>query len=146
MRLILRTSLGRIMKIDFFRLDSSIFFKGFYYMFFIFILTFILVVLGVCVSQKWRYEIAKLTSFECGFDSLRRSRIPFSMRFFLVALLFLVFDMEIVLLFPYIFSLNLVFTNIIIYRKILCSLFLIILVVGLVHEVNEGRLEWKINS
>ncbi len=119
-------------------------FRGFFYLSFVFILTLILLSLGISVGQKWRYEAAKLTAFECGFDPLRRSRIPFSIRFFLVALLFLVFDIEMVLLFPYIFRLKIMFLEMGLYRKVICFLFLIVLLGGLVHEVNEGRLEWKL--
>lgn len=66
-------------------------------------LSIILLMISLIVSQKCRFEKDKLTRFECGFDSMRRRRIPFSLRFFLLALLFIVFDLEIILLFPYVF-------------------------------------------
>nr|YP_009128924.1 NADH dehydrogenase subunit 3 [Saxidomus purpurata]AJT47994.1 NADH dehydrogenase subunit 3 [Saxidomus purpurata] len=118
--------------------------SGLFYLLFVFILTLALLSLGISVGQKWRYEAAKLTAFECGFDPLSSSRMPFSMRFFLVALLFLVFDMEMVLLFPYIFSLKIMFLEMGLYSKVMCFLFLMVLLGGLVHEVNEGSLEWKL--
>lgn len=67
------------------------------------LLSIVLLIIRLIVSQKCRFEKDKLTSFECGFDSMRRRRIPFSLRFFLLALLFIVFDLEIILLFPYVF-------------------------------------------
>lgn len=99
--------------------------------------------LRVVVRQKWRFEKDKLTSFECGFDPMRRSRIPFSLRFFLLALLFLVFDLEIILLFPYVFRVRVTRIKIKVIRKLWGFIFLIILVGGLVHELNEGTLDWN---
>ena len=116
---------------------------GLKYILLVFLLTCALVSAGLLFGQKWRTELRKLTAFECGFDPLSSSRIPFSIRFFLIALLFLIFDVEIVLLFPYIFRVKILFVNIVFLSKIICSLFLLILVLGLFHEINEGRLEWK---
>lgn len=99
--------------------------------------------LRVVVRQKWRFEKDKLTSFECGFDPMRRSRIPFSLRFFLLALLFLVFDLEIILLFPYVFRVSITRIKIKVIRKLWGFIFLVILVGGLVHELNEGTLDWN---
>nr|AKE36682.1 NADH dehydrogenase subunit 3 [Meretrix lamarckii] len=126
-------------------LSNSInnFMSGVFYMSFVFLMTLGLLALGMSVGQKWRYEVAKLTVFECGFDPLSSSRMPFSMRFFLVALLFLVFDMEMVLLFPYIISLKMVFLKMKVFSKSMCFVFLLVLIVGLMHEINEGSLEWK---
>jgi NADH-ubiquinone oxidoreductase chain 3 len=73
----------------------------------------------------------KTAAFECGFDPKNLSRIPFSLRFFLLALIFLVFDIEIVLLFPIplIRSLSNHYTPL-----ITIILFLAILIIGLIHE------------
>nr|YP_010121806.1 NADH dehydrogenase subunit 3 [Callista chinensis]QRE83913.1 NADH dehydrogenase subunit 3 [Callista chinensis] len=136
-------SFEEIMSSHFLSESFNNFISGTLYMAFIFLLTLGLLFLGMLVGQKWRYELAKLTAFECGFDPLSSSRMPFSMRFFLVALLFLVFDMEMVLLFPYIFSLKVLFMELSFYSKMMCFVFLVILVSGLIHEINEGSLEWK---
>jgi NADH-ubiquinone oxidoreductase chain 3 len=72
---------------------------------------------------------------------MRRSRIPFSLRFFLLALLFLVFDLEIILLFPYVFRVSITRIKIKVIRKLWGFIFLVILVGGLVHELNEGTLD-----
>lgn len=81
----------------------------------------------------------KSTPFECGFDPKDKARLPFSTRFFLLAVIFLVFDIEIVLLIPapFIFSsfISPQFLNAL-------TLFLIILILGTLHEWREGSLSW----
>nr|YP_010700918.1 NADH dehydrogenase subunit 3 [Rhynchospio aff. asiatica ZW-2021]WCI21133.1 NADH dehydrogenase subunit 3 [Rhynchospio aff. asiatica ZW-2021] len=81
----------------------------------------------------------KLSPFECGFDPKNKARIPFSTRFFLLAVIFLVFDIEIVLLMPAPASLNALMQN---QALINIFLFLVILMAGLLHEWNEGSLSW----
>nr|YP_009350092.1 NADH dehydrogenase subunit 3 [Homoiodoris japonica]AKK32254.1 NADH dehydrogenase subunit 3 [Homoiodoris japonica] len=81
----------------------------------------------------------KMTAFECGFDPLSKMRSPFSTRFFLLVVLFLIFDVEIALLFPVlsVFSSSLNFFTI---SGLL--LFLVVLLFGVFHEWNEGALDW----
>lgn len=82
----------------------------------------------------------KRSPFECGFDPKNSSRIPFSTRFFLLAVIFLVFDIEIALIIP----IPIIMVNNILYEVILGGLiFLLILVGGLLHEWREGSLDWK---
>nr|YP_005267054.1 NADH dehydrogenase subunit 3 [Paratapes textilis]AEH99631.1 NADH dehydrogenase subunit 3 [Paratapes textilis] len=111
----------------------------------ILVLGVILLSLALVVSQKCRYEGGKLTSFECGFDPLSSSRMPFSLRFFLLALLFLVFDLEMILLFPYVFSVMSVFSSVGVISKVWGVTFLVVLVLGLMHELNEGTLDWELD-
>nr|BBO25389.1 NADH dehydrogenase subunit 3 [Linckia laevigata] len=84
-------------------------------------------------------DLEKSSPYECGFDPLNSARIPFSFRFFLVAILFLLFDLEIALLFPLPPSLLIINPNIPLF---LTSLFLIILTVGLIFEWLQGGLDW----
>nr|YP_010429291.1 NADH dehydrogenase subunit 3 [Polycera hedgpethi]USQ67470.1 NADH dehydrogenase subunit 3 [Polycera hedgpethi] len=81
----------------------------------------------------------KLTPFECGFDPLSKMRSPFSTRFFLLVVLFLIFDVEIALLFP---VLSIFSTNMTILMTTALTLFLLILLFGMFHEWNEGALDW----
>lgn len=81
----------------------------------------------------------KVSVYECGFDPFHSPGKPFSIKFFLVAILFLVFDLEILYLFPW--SLN--SSSITIQGQILVLMFLIILTIGLVYEWIKGGLEWE---
>nr|YP_010957505.1 NADH dehydrogenase subunit 3 [Astrapogon alutus]WMY90832.1 NADH dehydrogenase subunit 3 [Astrapogon alutus]WNH21667.1 NADH dehydrogenase subunit 3 [Astrapogon puncticulatus] len=81
----------------------------------------------------------KLSPYECGFDPLGSARLPFSLRFFLVAILFLLFDLEIVLLLPlpwgnHLSSPLLTFTW--------ATTVLVLLTLGLAYEWMQGGLEW----
>nr|YP_010393030.1 NADH dehydrogenase subunit 3 [Xylophaga oregona]UPX88892.1 NADH dehydrogenase subunit 3 [Xylophaga oregona] len=85
----------------------------------------------------------KKTSFECGFDSLSNSWAPFSLRFYVLALLFMVVDVEIILFFCLIFSKGVLGASFSFFLKFWLCFFLCLLGVALVHEDNEGSLEWK---
>lgn len=82
----------------------------------------------------------KTSPFECGFDPKNNARVPFSLRFFILAIIFIVFDIEIVLLIP-IPILN-TFINTV-QAEIAGMLFLVILLLGLFHEWKEGSLNWS---
>nr|BAU45969.1 NADH dehydrogenase subunit 3 [Cobitis striata striata] len=84
-------------------------------------------------------DAEKLSPYECGFDPLGSARLPFSIRFFLVAILFLLFDLEIALLLPLPWGdqlLNPAGT------LLWASAVLILLTLGLVYEWTQGGLEW----
>nr|ALO20631.1 NADH dehydrogenase subunit 3 [Melicertum octocostatum] len=81
----------------------------------------------------------KVSVYECGFDPFHSPGEPFSIRFFLVAILFLVFDLEISYLFPWSCTSNLISLK----GHIVVIIFLIILTIGLVYEWLKGGLEWE---
>ena len=81
---------------------------------------------------------AKLSPYECGFDPFEDARIPFDVRYYLVAILFIIFDLEITFLFPWAVSLN----KIGIAGIIAMGIFLLVLVIGFIYEWNKGALEW----
>nr|YP_004300427.1 NADH dehydrogenase subunit 3 [Galaxias sp. 'southern']ADQ12805.1 NADH dehydrogenase subunit 3 [Galaxias sp. 'southern'] len=84
-------------------------------------------------------DAEKLSPYECGFDPLGSARLPFSMRFFLVAILFLLFDLEIALLLPLPWGDQLVAPSITFAWAVAV---LTLLTLGLVYEWIQGGLEW----
>nr|APC45348.1 NADH dehydrogenase subunit 3 [Cinnyris afer] len=81
----------------------------------------------------------KLSPYECGFDPLGSARLPFSIRFFLVAILFLLFDLEIALLLPLPWATQLQCP---ITTLALASSLILLLTLGLIYEWIQGGLEW----
>ncbi|NP_008141.1 NADH dehydrogenase subunit 3 (mitochondrion) [Xenopus laevis] len=84
-------------------------------------------------------DMEKLSPYECGFDPLGSMRLPFSMRFFLIAILFLLFDLEIALLLPFPWAAQLNTPSIVI---LWAALILTLLTLGLIYEWLQGGLEW----
>lgn len=115
---------------------------GLLYICLIIILSGFLMMVGFLCNQKDRLVWGKLVAFECGFDPLRRTRTPFCLRFFLLALLFLIFDVEIILLLPYIYRIKIIWAKLRFIRKICYFSLLLVLFLGLAHEYNEGSLDW----
>nr|YP_002213590.1 NADH dehydrogenase subunit 3 [Rapana venosa]ABV66270.1 NADH dehydrogenase subunit 3 [Rapana venosa]UYK51670.1 NADH dehydrogenase subunit 3 [Rapana venosa] len=103
------------------------------------VLSCVVMGLGWVLAKRAISDREKSSPFECGFDPIKSARLPFSLRFFLLAIIFLIFDVEIVLLFPILISMTSSFS-----LPVVISLFvfLMILIVGLFHEWNEGSLDW----
>ncbi len=102
-------------------------------------LLFGLVLLAVgFLFGKGRKDGDKLSPYECGFEAFEDSRIRFDVRYYLVAILFIIFDLEIAFLFPWAVSLDSIGT----FGLIAMGIFLAILVVGFVYEWRKGALEW----
>jgi len=102
-------------------------------------LSVILILLNSTIAKKSFFDREKPSPFECGFDPKSSARIPFSLRFYLVALIFLIFDVEITLILP--IPIFLTQLNFILISSI-TAFFFLILILGLFHEWNEGALEW----
>uniref|UniRef100_UPI003003224A NADH dehydrogenase subunit 3 n=1 Tax=Amantis wuzhishana TaxID=2908853 RepID=UPI003003224A len=105
----------------------------------ILMISFIVMVLTNLLSKKNIEDREKSSPFECGFDPMSSSRLPFSLRFFLIAIIFLIFDVEIALILP--MTIITFYSNTTTWM-ITSVLFLLILTVGLYHEWNQGSLEW----
>nr|AML26509.1 NADH dehydrogenase subunit 3 [Staphylinidae sp. BMNH 1274665] len=93
------------------------------------------------ISKKTFMDREKSSPFECGFDPKSPTRIPFSLQFFLIAVIFLIFDVEITLLVPFILMMKI--SNMKIYLLTL-FFFLAILLLGLYHEWTQGALFWSL--
>nr|QDP14179.1 NADH dehydrogenase subunit 3 [Vasticardium flavum] len=89
------------------------------------------------VGASFRAGRDGFSSFECGFQSMSSARVPFSLKFYLLAIIFLLFDVELVLIFPY-------FMGSTGPAGFFLFLFFSILLWGLVHECNEMSLEWGV--
>nr|APX39210.1 NADH dehydrogenase subunit 3 [Gonioctena olivacea] len=105
----------------------------------IFLINLILIGLVNLISKKTFMDREKSSPFECGFDPKSSARLPFSLQFFLVAVIFLIFDVEITLLLPMISTIML--NNMMNYTMIF-NFFLLVLLIGLYHEWNQGALNW----
>nr|QEN99351.1 NADH dehydrogenase subunit 3 [Melipona fasciculata] len=113
----------------------------FFFMFisFIMLLSYIIFNLNKFLSMNKKTNLEKKIPFECGFNPISKFNLPFSMPFFLISLLFLIFDIEITLLIPLIFYLkyfNLIITMLIIFFFFMMMLFTLII------EWMLGYLHW----
>nr|WNH22772.1 NADH dehydrogenase subunit 3 [Rypticus saponaceus] len=99
--------------------------------------------LALAIVSFWLPQInpdyEKLSPYECGFDPLGTARLPFSLRFFLVAILFLLFDLEIALLLPLPWGDQLASPLL---TFLWASAVLLLLTLGLIYEWIQGGLDW----
>ena len=93
--------------------------------------------LGFLIGQGGK-DSEKLSAYECGFEAFEDSRMKFDVRYYLVAILFIIFDLEIAFLFPWAVSLDTVGR----FGIAAMGIFLAILVVGFIYEWKKGALEW----
>nr|WAJ48514.1 NADH dehydrogenase subunit 3 [Pleroneura sp. 1 GYN-2021b] len=105
----------------------------------IFFLSTIIMMVASLMSKKTMLDREKCSPFECGFDPKSSARLPFSLRFFLITVIFLIFDVEIALLLPLILIIPT--SNLIIWSKV-SFFFIFILLLGLYYEWNQGALNW----
>lgn len=109
---------------------------------FVFLVVAILIgivpVLAGFILAPRKPDSAKLSAYECGFEAFDDARMKFDVRYYLVAILFIVFDLEIAFLFPWAVALKEVGW----YGFGAMMLFLLILVVGFIYEWRKGALEW----
>nr|AGI96226.1 NADH dehydrogenase subunit 3 [Erythropitta erythrogaster finschii] len=101
-------------------------------------ITTLLIMLNLWLPQT-NPDSEKLSPYECGFDPLGTARLPFSIRFFLVAILFLLFDLEIDLLLPLPWATQLQSPST---TLMWTSTIILLLTLGLVYEWFQGGLEW----
>ena len=93
---------------------------------------------GYLLGPKKPYD-DKLSPYECGFEAFEDSRMKFDVRFYLVAILFIIFDLEIAFLFPW----AVVLKEIGMFGFVAMTVFLGILVIGFIYEWKKGALEWE---
>nr|YP_010610960.1 NADH dehydrogenase subunit 3 [Rhingia louguanensis]AIW06402.1 NADH dehydrogenase subunit 3 [Syrphidae sp. MT-2014]WAP91794.1 NADH dehydrogenase subunit 3 [Rhingia louguanensis] len=103
-------------------------------------LVIVVMLLATILSKKSYSDREKSSPFECGFDPMSSSRLPFSLKFFLITIIFLIFDVEIALILPMILILN--YSNLMVWT-LTSIIFILILLLGLYHEWNQGMLNWS---
>ena len=111
------------------------------------IILFLIIALGLSVAfivinfilSPKKPDPEKLSAYECGFEPFNDSRMEFDVRFYLVAILFIIFDLEIAFLFPWAISLG----SIGLLGFCSMMIFLFILTVGFIYEWKKGALDWE---
>jgi NADH-quinone oxidoreductase subunit A len=116
--------------------------KIFFFFFFSFSLSFLLLIASLKISSK-EYDAEKLSAYECGFTPIGDARQPFHVRFYLVGILFLLFDLEVIFLFPWAVSLHWFNITEFYYSLSVVMFFLLLLTVGYIYEWDKGALDWE---
>jgi len=98
----------------------------------------VMIAAGAVLGPR-RPDADKLSPYECGFEAFEDSRMKFDVRYYLVAILFIIFDLEIAFLFPW----AIVLDQIGLFGFFAMMLFLGVLVVGFIYEWRKGALEWE---
>jgi NADH-quinone oxidoreductase subunit A len=98
----------------------------------------VLLIIGMLVGPR-RPDSEKLAPYECGFEAFEDARMQFDVRYYLLAILFIIFDLEIAFLFPW----AVVFKQIGLVALIEMALFLLLLVIGFAYVWKKGALEWE---
>ena len=97
------------------------------------------ILLASYVLARQRPDVEKLSPYECGFEPFEDARGRFDVRFYLVAILFIIFDLEVAFLFPWAVSLG----NIGLLGFWSMMIFLGVLTIGFIYEWRKGALEWE---
>nr|YP_010531274.1 NADH dehydrogenase subunit 3 [Mileewa mira]UXX17533.1 NADH dehydrogenase subunit 3 [Mileewa mira] len=105
----------------------------------IYFFSMIILIMIMLISKKSIIDIQKSSPFECGFNPTSSKRLPFSIHFFLIAVIFLIFDIEIIIIIPMIFTLK---STLMMYWINTTISLIIVLTMGLYHEWNNGMLKW----
>nr|AKM70242.1 NADH dehydrogenase subunit 3 [Adelges laricis] len=101
----------------------------------------IMFMLIMIINMKMKFNYNKSSPFECGFDPFNKSRIPFSMNFYLIAIIFLIFDIEISIIMPMI--LNFKISNMLNFN-LTFMVFFLFMIITIFYEWIFGSLNWKI--
>ncbi|MDP6954154.1 MAG: NADH-quinone oxidoreductase subunit A [Alphaproteobacteria bacterium] len=99
----------------------------------------VVVVLASYVAARQNPDSEKLSAYECGFEPFDDARGRFDVRFYLVAILFIIFDLEVAFLFPWAVALQDIGT----FGFWSMMIFLVVLTIGFVYEWRKGALEWE---
>jgi NADH-quinone oxidoreductase subunit A len=113
----------------------------FYYLLFVIILVGIILLLSYFLSPQFRFSTEKISSYECGFEPFGDARMAFDIHFYIIGILFLLFDLEIVFLFPWLFSFT-EYTDLMGQNLMIVFIFIGLLGFGFVYEWLNNALVW----
>ena len=94
-------------------------------------------VCSILSNSSWYFE--KITSYECGFDPFSDTREPFEIKFYLVAIIFIIFDIEVIFFLPWIICQK----QLLLWGYYTMYVFYFILVIGFFYELKKGSLDWS---
>nr|WLW10968.1 NADH dehydrogenase subunit 3 [Arboridia sp. 1 NZ-2023a] len=109
------------------------------HLFMVMLINLIIIMLIMIITKKPIFDLQKSTPFECGFNPMTFKRLPFSIHFFLIAIIFLIFDIEVIIILPMILTIKMSY---LMAWLITSSAFIMILIIGLYHEWINGMLNW----
>ncbi len=113
-----------------------------FYFLFVFFVTFLIAFVLGRLNYTNHYDSELLSAYECGFNPFADTRQGFDVKFYLVAIFFIIFDLEIVLLFPFVIYIS----NLTIFQFSIIIFFLFQLFLGLIYEYFSGTLDWSDNE
>nr|AKM70059.1 NADH dehydrogenase subunit 3 [Neothoracaphis yanonis] len=105
------------------------------------LIVLIIIIIMMMINMKMKFNYNKSSPFECGFDPFNKSRIPFSLNFYLIAIIFLIFDIEMSIILPMI--LNFKISNML-YFNMMFMFFFLFMIITIFYEWKFGSLNWKI--
>ncbi|MEC7885470.1 MAG: NADH-quinone oxidoreductase subunit A [Pseudomonadota bacterium] len=95
-------------------------------------------ILSLMINRSKDVNNAKTSPYECGFDHFGDARMKFDVRYYLIAILFIIFDLEIAFLFPWAVTIKTIGLE----SLIAMSVFLFVLIIGFIYEWKKGALDW----
>nr|QZR91895.1 NADH dehydrogenase subunit 3 [Ujna puerana] len=105
----------------------------------IMLIIIIMSIMMMMISKKTIFDLQKSSPFECGFNPTSHKRLPFSIHFFLIAVIFLIFDIEIIIIIPVILTYK---SSMLVYWLNTFISIIMVLILGLYHEWYNGMLKW----
>lgn len=105
-------------------------------LFLVFIMLYLAKIFSIFFDKN--RDMEKISAYECGFDPFEDARIRFEIQYFIIGILFIIFDLEIAFLFPW----AIIISTLMLQEFIIISIFLLSLTIGFLYEWREGALNW----
>nr|YP_010426345.1 NADH dehydrogenase subunit 3 [Neucentropus mandjuricus]USL48460.1 NADH dehydrogenase subunit 3 [Neucentropus mandjuricus] len=105
------------------------------------IILMMMIMMSIIISMNKKINMNQMSPFECGFQPISNNRSPFSMHFYMMTILFLIFDIEITIIIPFLMIMKMCSIKLVMMSL---YLFMMIILLGLFHEWNQNILNWSI--